>query len=285
MVQDITSRISESYPKLSKCQRRIAAAVLNSCDKVAYMTAAKLGQTVGVSESTVVRFAIELGFDGYPEFQRALQELVRASLTPNQRIEVTNLRIGDKHALDKVMNADIDKIKYTLENIDREAFSASVTSILRAEHIYIIGVRSSASLSSFLHFNLSMILDNVKLVTPTSSSEVFEQILDIGSNDVMIAISFPRYSTKVINAVKYAHSQGSTVIALTDSCSSPIAADATHILTAQSDMASFVDSLAAPLSVINTMLVDVTRQLEQKVKDRFDRLERIWDEYDVYSKR
>ena len=193
MVQDITTRISESYPKLSKCQRRIATAVLNSCDKVAYMTAAKLGQTVGVSESTVVRFAIELGFEGYPEFQRAVQELVRASLTPNQRIEVTNLRIGDKHALDKVMNADIDKIKYTLENIDREAFSASVASILRAEHIYSIGVRSSASLASFLHFNLSMILDNVKLVTPTSSSEVFEQILDIGKNDVMIAISFPRY--------------------------------------------------------------------------------------------
>lgn len=285
MVQDISSRISEIYPRLSKSQRRIAATVINSCDKAAYMTAAKLGQLVGVSESTVVRFAIELGFDGYPDFQRAVQELVRASLTPNQRIEVTNLRIGDKDALDKVMNADIAKIKYTLENLDREAFAASVSAILNAKHIYIIGVRSSSALASFLHFNLSMILDNVKLVTPTSSSEVFEQILDIDANDVMIAISFPRYSTKVINAVKYARAQGTEVIALTDSRSAPISNHATHILTAQSDMASFVDSLAAPLSVINAMLVDVTRQMEQKVKERFDRLERVWDEYDVYTKR
>lgn len=273
------------YPSFSKCQRRIADAILNNCDKAAYMTATKLGQMVGVSESTVVRFAIELGFDGYPAFQRAVQELVRVRLTPNQRIEVTNFRIGDKEALDNVMNADIDKIKYTLEHMDRTAFSNAVQAVLRAKHIYIIGVRSSAALASFLHFNLSLIFDNVKLVTPTSSSEVFEQILDIDQNDVMFAISFPRYSTKIINAVKYASTRGASVVALTDSRTAPIAEWATHVLTAQSDMASFVDSLAAPLSVINAMLVDVTRHREQEVKDRFDRLEHVWDEYEVYAKR
>ncbi len=285
MTQDISALISELYPTFSKCQRRIANAIMESCEKAAYMTAAKLGQLVGVSESTVVRFAIELGFDGYPSFQRAVQELVRVRLTPSQRIDVSNLRLGDKHALDNVMNADIDKIKYTLEHIDRVAFKNSVHAILRAKHIYIIGVRSSASLASFLHFNLSMILDNVRLVTPTSSSEVFEQILDIGSEDVMIAISFPRYSTKIVNAVRYAGSRGATVIALTDSPSSPIAEPASQVLTAQSDMAAFVDSLAAPLSVINAILVDVTRHMETEVKARFDRLERVWDEYEVYAKR
>lgn len=285
MTQDISSLINEKYSSFSKCQRRIAVAVLESCEKAAYMTAAKLGELVGVSESTVVRFAIELGFDGYPAFQRAVQELVRVRLTPNQRIEVTNLRIGDKEVLDNVMNADVDKIKYTLEHIDRAAFSASVDALLRARYIYIIGVRSSAALASFLHFNLSLIFDNVKLVTPTSSSEVFEQILDIGADDVMIAISFPRYSTKIINAVKYASTRGTTVIALTDSATAPIAGPATHVLTAQSDMASFVDSLAAPLSVINAMLVDVTRRREKEVRARFDRLEHVWDEYDVYAKR
>ena len=280
MTQDIASRINDAYPSFSKCQRMIANAIMASPDKVAYMTASKLGKMVGVSESTVVRFAIELGFEGYPEFQRAVQEHVRVSLTPNQRIEVSNLRIGDE-----VMNADVDKIKYTLEHLDREAFSASVSEMLRARTIYVFGVRSSSFLASFLHFNLSLILDNVRLVTPTSSSEVFEQILDIDERDVMIAISFPRYSTKIINAVKYAQARGASVITLTDSPSAPIAAHATHILTAQSDMASFVDSLAAPLSVINAMIVDVTRRMEGAVKERFDRLERVWDEYDVYAKR
>ena len=285
MTQDIASRINDAYPSFSKCQRMIANAIMASPDKVAYMTASKLGKMVGVSESTVVRFAIELGFEGYPEFQRAVQEHVRVSLTPNQRIEVSNLRIGDKNVLDEVMNADVDKIKYTLEHLDREAFSASVSEMLRARTIYVFGVRSSSFLASFLHFNLSLILDNVRLVTPTSSSEVFEQILDIDERDVMIAISFPRYSTKIINAVKYAQARGASVITLTDSPSAPIAAHATHILTAQSDMASFVDSLAAPLSVINAMIVDVTRRMEGAVKERFDRLERVWDEYDVYAKR
>ncbi len=284
MSNDITQRILSSNKRFSKGQKRIAEAILNNYDKAAYMTAARLGEMVGVSESTVVRFAIELGFDGYPELQKAVQELVRAKLTPNQRIEVTNLRIGDGDVLDSVLYSDISKIKYTLEHIDREGFSNAIKSILHAEHIYIIGARSSASLASFLNFNLSLIFDNVKFVQPTSTSEVFEQMLDVDTNDVIIAISFPRYSTKIINAVRYAKSRGASVIALTDSLLSPIAGDATHVLAAQSDMASFVDSLVAPLSIINAILVAIAKERQTELHERFERLENVWDEYNVYAK-
>lgn len=284
MTNDIAAKIELAFPTLSKGQKRIANAILKDYDKAAYMTAAKLGEMVGVSESTVVRFAIELGFPGYPEMQKAVQELVRAKLTPNQRIDVTNLRIGDGDVLESVLYSDIGKIKYTLEHIDRTTFESAVSSILNARNIYILGVRSSASLASFLNFNLSLIFDNVRFVQPTSSSEVFEQLLDIRSDDVMIAISFPRYSTKIINAVRYAKSRGASVIALTDSIQAPIARDATHVLAAQSDMAAFVDSLVAPLSIINAILVAITKKKQDEVKERFIRLEHVWDEYDVYAK-
>lgn len=284
MTNDIAQKIEAVMPSMSKGQKRIADAILKNYDKAAYMTAAKLGEMVGVSESTVVRFAIELGFEGYPELQKAVQELVRAKLTPNQRIEVTNLRIGDGDVLDNVLFSDISKIKYTLEHMDRAAFSQAIDAILQARHIYIIGARSSASLATFLNFNLSLIFENVKLVQPTSTSEVFEQLLDIGETDLMIAMSFPRYSTKIVNAVRYAASRGASVIALTDSTLSPIAQDATYVLPAQSDMASFVDSLVAPLSIVNAILVAVTQKRQTEVKERFDRLERVWDEYEVYAK-
>ncbi len=284
MTNDISAKIEAMIPSFSKGQKRIAEAILKNYDRAAYMTAAKLGEMVGVSESTVVRFAIELGFDGYPELQKAVQELVRAKLTPNQRIEVTNLRMGNSDLLESVLCSDISKLKYTLENIDHAAFDGAVNDLLRAKTIYIIGVRSSASLASFLNFNLSLIMDNVKFVQPTSSSEVFEQLLDIGENDAIVAISFPRYSSKIVHAVHYAQSRGATVIALTDSAASPIASDATHVLTAQSDMVSFVDSLVAPLSIINAILVAVTKKRQAEVKERFDRLERVWDEYEIYAK-
>ncbi len=284
MANDIAQKIADAAPKFSKGQRKIAEAILHHYDKAAYMTAAKLGDMVGVSESTVVRFAIELGFPGYPELQKSVQELVRAKLTPNQRIEVTNSRIGDGDVLENVLYSDISKIKYTLEHIDRRVFQDAIQSILRAKHIYIIGARSSASLASFLNFNLSLIFDNVKFVQPTSTSEVFEQMLDIDSGDVILAISFPRYSTKIINAVRYAKSRGASVIALTDSQLSPIANEATHVLAAQSDMASFVDSLVAPLSIINAILVAIAKERQTELHARFERLEHVWDEYDVYAK-
>lgn len=285
MENDIESRIKERFSTFSKGQKKIATAILENCDKAAYMTAAKLGELVQVSESTVVRFAVELGYDGYHALQHAVQELVRAKLTSNQRIEISDLRYGDGDILEGVLTADIGKIKYTLENIDRASFHAAVEAMAAAKRIFIIGARSSASLAFFFNFNLRLIADNVTLVQTYSKGEVFEQILDIGSDDVIFAISFPRYSTNVINAVKYAHAQNASVIALTDSTMSPIAKEAKYVLTAQSDMVSYVDSLVAPLSILNAILVAVTKTQKERVTARFDKLERIWDEYDVYAKR
>lgn len=284
MGTNISDLLKQNMPGFSKGQKRIAQAILDDYEKTAYMTAARLGQTVGVSESTVVRFANELGFEGYPEFQRAVQELVRTKLTPNQRIEVTRARVTNGDYLTCVLNGDIERIRHTLERIDRNAFLQAVDAVDHARRIYIFGVRSASSLASFLHFNLSMIRDNVKLLQPTSSSEVFEQILDIDENDVLIAISFPRYSRKVVNSVKYAKNCGTTVIALTDSPLAPLAEYATHLLTAQSDMVSFADSLIAPFSVINALLAAVAQKRPEEVKERFDKLERLWDEYDIYTK-
>ena len=284
MKKDLAALIETEMPNLSKGKKRIAQTILSDYDKVAYMTAAKLSEMVGVSESTVVRFAIDLGFDGYPEFQHAVQELVRAKLTPNQRIRIAEERLGGANPIENVMSSDAEKIKYTMHSIDRAAFSAAVDAIVSAENVYIFGVRSSAFLAGFFNFNLSMIQDNVRLIQPTSSSEVFEQILGIGKKDVLIAISFPRYSAKIVNALKYARTREATVIALTDSAGSPLAEHANFLLTAQSDMASFVDSLVAPLSIIDALLVAVTQRRGDEVRERFDRLERVWDEYDVYAK-
>lgn len=285
MENDIESRIRANQSAFSKGQKKIAAAILENYDKAAYMTAARLGEMVSVSESTVVRFATLLGYEGYPQLQHAVQELVRAKLTSNQRIQVSNLRLGDGDVLDSVLSADVSKIKYTLENINRESFARAVDALCEARRVYVLGVRSSASLASFLSFNLGLVFDNVRFIQPTSSGEVFEQMLDIGEGDVVFAISFPRYSTKLINAVKYAHAQGASVISLTDSAMSPIAAPADAVLTAQSDMASYVDSLVAPLSIINAVLVAITKKKQDQITARFDKLEKIWDEYDVYAKR
>ena len=284
MKKDLAALIEAEMPNLSKGKKRIAQTILSDYDKVAYMTAAKLSEMVGVSESTVVRFAIDLGFDGYPEFQHAVQELVRAKLTPNQRIRIAEERLGGANPIENVMSSDAEKIKYTMHSIDRAAFSAAVDAIVSAENVYIFGVRSSAFRAGFFNFNLSMIQDNVRLIQPSSSSEVFEQILGIGPRDVLIAISFPRYSAKIVNALKYARTREATVIALTDSAGSPLAEHANFLLTAQSDMASFVDSLVAPLSIIDALLVAVTQRRGDEVRERFDRLERVWDEYDVYAK-
>ena len=271
-------------PTFSKGQKLISGYILDNYDKAAYMTAAKLGSIVNVSESTVVRFAIELGFDGYPEFQHSLQEIVRTKLTSFQRIEVTNNLIGDGDVLTKVLLADSDKIRHTLDEIDRGAFETAVDRIVGARKIYVVGARSSGALASFLGHSLGMIFDEVKLVEPSSGSEIFEQIVGIGEGDVMISISFPRYSKKIINAVDYAEHRGANVIAITDSATSPIALHADQILLARSDMASFVDSLVAPLSIINAIIVAVSRKKQDELTVRLRKLEEIWDEYDVYDK-
>lgn len=284
MKRNLLKEIKDRMHTFSKGQKLISVYILDNYDKAAYMTAAKLGAIVNVSESTVVRFAIELGFDGYPEFQHSLQEIVRTKLTSFQRIEVTNNIIGDGDVLTKVLLADSDKIRHTLEEIDRAAFDRAVDEIVNARRIYVVGVRSSSALASFLGHSLGQIFDEVKILEPTSGSEMFEQILNIGENDVIIAISFPRYSKKIINAVDYAKHRGASVIAITDSAMSPIAQGASQVLLARSDMASFVDSLVAPLSIINAIIVAVSRAKQDELTERLRKLEEIWDEYDVYDK-
>lgn len=284
MEQDLLKYIEAHIPTFSKGQKLIASYVLEHYDKAAYMTASKLGMIVNVSESTVVRFAIELGFDGYPSLQRSLQEFIRNKLTAVQRMEVTNSLIGDGDILESVLLSDEEKIKHTLEHIDRGSFDRAVDKIINADNVYIIGVRSSSSLANFLNFNLSMIREGVHFVQTTSGSEMFEKILRISKNDVMIAISFPRYSRGIINAVGYAKESGADIIALTDSTSSPIASHADELLIAKSDMASFVDSLVAPLSIINALIVAISKKKQDELNVVFEKLENIWDEYNVYDK-
>lgn len=285
MAADISERIRAIYSTLSKGQKKIANAVLNDYDKVAYLTAAKLGNLVGVSESTVVRFADELGFEGYSQFQLAVQELVRIKLTPNQRIEITKQRIGRGDVIDNVMESDINKIKYTLERLDRRAFVEAVDSIISARTIYITGARSSEPIARHLSYNLSLIFDNVKFIVPTSSSEVFEQMYSINEEDVVIAFSFPRYSSKMINGIKFATQKNAKVVVFTDSDVSPLVEYSDCVLIAQSDMASFMDSLVAPLSIINAIIIEITARREKEITERFDALEKLWDEYEVYAKR
>lgn len=284
MVRNLLSEIEAKMPTFSKGQKLISNYILENYDKAAYMTASKLGNIVHVSESTVVRFAIELGFAGYPEFQHALQEMVRTQLTSFQRMEVTNHLIGNGDVLSKVLLGDADKIKRTLEEVDRTAFDSAVDALVNARNIYILGVRSSATLAGFLAHGLQMVFDGVKLVQSTSGSEMFEQILSIGPEDVMIAISFPRYSKRIIHAVDFAKHAGSQVITITDAETSPIAPQASQLLIAKSDMASFVDSLVAPLSIVNALIVAVSMKKQDDLRIRLHQLEKIWDEYEVYDK-
>lgn len=284
MAKDILNVIEEKMCEFSKGQRSIAGFILGHYEKAAYMTASKLGQAAGVSESTVVRFAFELGYEGYPELQEDLAEMIKNKLTSLQRIEVASEQIGDAHVLDKVLNIDIDKIKKTLDETSRESFNGAVDALATAKSIYILGSRSAAILARFLALYFNIMFDSVKLIHTTSSSEMFEQIMRIGENDIMIGISFPRYSKKTVKALEFAADSGAKVIAITDSASSPLAKPADYFLQARSDMASFVDSLVAPLSLINALIVAVGLKKRTDLKVTFNKLESIWEEYDVYQK-
>ena len=281
---DILTKIETMMPEFSKGQKAIGRYMLEHYDNAAYLTASKLGAVVRVSESTVVRFAIELGFEGYPELQKSLQELIRTKLTSVQRMEITNDRIGDGEVLSKILAGDIDKIRTTLDRIAPAAFDAAVAAIIGAKHIYISGMRSASLLSGFLGYYFNLMFPDVRTVQATSSSEMFEQLCRIDEGDVFIGISFPRYSKRIIDAIDFAKSKGAVTVALTDSDASPLAACADHLLIARSDMASFVDSYVAPLSVINALIVAVSKKKQQDVSETFEKLEAIWDEYDVYAK-
>ena len=284
MNRDILLYIQDNMSSFSKGQKRIANYILESYDKAAFMTASKLGKMVEVSESTVVRFASELGYDGYPSMQKALQEMIRNKLTSIQRIEVSNDLMGDQDILSMVLQSDIDKLRMTMEETDREKFNRTAEAIVAGRRIYIIGVRSSAALSSFLAFYFNLIFENVVQISANTVSEMFEQMLRVGPEDVVICISFPRYSSRTVKAMQFARDRGATVVALTDSEMSPLAGMAQHTLLAKSDMASFVDSLVAPLSLINALIVAVGRKKNEDLSRTFETLEKIWDEYDVYEK-
>jgi len=281
---DLFSEIKNRLPEMSKGHKSIAGYILEHYEKAAFMTAAKLGATVGVSESTVVRMATELGFDGYPALQRALQDVMRNKLTAVQRIDVTSDQIGDSDVMEKVLNLDIERIRKTLEESSKEDFNSCVDKIMNSKTIYIIGARSSASLATFIKYYFNLIFPDVKLVTASTASEMFEQILRIDHNDVIIGISFPRYSNQTVTALRYAKTHGAKVIAITDSKSSPLVPYSDNVLIARSDMASFVDSLVAPLSLINALIVAVSIRARDRVTETFEKLETIWDEYEVYSK-
>ena len=284
MSRDLINLVQSKMSDFSKGQRLIGQYIIDHYDKAAFMTASKLGTTVGVSESTVVRFASEIGYDGYPQLQRALQEMIRNRLTSVQRMEVTNDQMGTTDILSKVLNMDVEKIRRTLEETSHEEFNGAVDDIIAARTIYIMGVRSSSALAVFLSTYFHYIFDNVVMIDTSSTSELFEQILRIGKGDVFIAMSFPRYSQKTVHAARYCHDRGAKVIAITDSRLSPIAENAHRLLLARSDMASFVDSLVAPLSIINALIVAIGLKKKDEVADTFERLEKIWDEYNVYEK-
>ncbi len=282
---DILSTIHNKLPSLSKGQKRIAQYILDDYDKAAFQTASVLGKTVQVSESTVVRFASLLGYDGYPEMQRALQEMVLNRLTSVQRIEVGAERIAqEEDMLSAVLLGDADRIRATVESIDRAAFNGAVEALLHARRIYILGVRSSAALATFLSYYFNFIFDDVRLISCASDSQMFEQLVRISPQDVLVGISFPRYSTAAIRAMEFSEKAGARTIALTDSPDAPVAKNAQYVLCAKSDMVSLADSMIAPMSVLNALIVSVASKRRQETSQIFDRLETIWDTYHVYEK-
>lgn len=282
-VNELNNRINARYSSMSKGQKMLANYITDNYDKAVFLTAAKLGGIVGVSESTVVRFAMCLGYKGYPDFQKALEEMVRNKLNTVQRMEVTYGRIQQSNVLQTVLSSDAEKIKETIENIDEAAFQSAVDTILQARKIYIVGIRSCAPLASFLAFYLNQMFEDVILLHTNSASELFEQMVYIDEKDVIIGISFPRYSMRTLKALEFANNRNAKVITLTDSVHSPMNLYSSCNLIAKSDMASIVDSLVAPLSVINALIVSLCMRKQDEVASTLEMLEHIWDEYQVYD--
>ncbi len=281
---DILCRLQENTEHFSKGQKCLAAYIVESYDKAAFMTAGKLGKTVGVSESTVVRFAMELGYDGYPSMQKELQEILRTRLTAVQRMGVINDRLSGQEVVSTVLQSDMATLRLTSASLDRASFQRAVSQIIKARSVYIVGVRSSAVLASFLNFYLRNILDNVRLIESSAVSEMFEQLVRVGPEDVVIGISFPRYSSRTIKVMQFCRNSGAGIVAITDSFQAPAAKLAHQVLLAKSEMVSFVDSLVAPLSVMNALIVAIGREKEMDLSAIYGKLEHIWDEYEVYER-
>lgn len=283
MATDILTTIHNQMASFSKGQKRIANFITASYDKAAFMTASKLGKMVNVSESTVVRFAVELGFDGYPSMQKALQEMVRTRLTAVQRIGVDNDRFGGQDVVSTVLQADMESIRRTNETLDRGVLHEAVEAISKAKNIYIVGVRSSAAIAAYMNFYFRNIFDNVHLVESTATSEMMEQMLHVGQGDVVIGISLPRYSSRTVKVLEFARDSGAELVVITDSSKAPAGKLAHHTLMAKSGMVSVVDSLVAPMSLVNALIVAIGRKKEKEFSRIFENLEKIWAEYEVYE--
>ena len=281
-VIDLMKIIQTNFHSLSKGQKIIAQYIMNNYDKAAFMTAAKLGERVGVSESTVVRFANAIGYVGYPHLQKQLQEIVKTRLTTVQRIEMSSDYSNKDSVLKNILKSDMDNIRSTMEELDSESFDKAVKSISEAKSIYILGLRSSTALSEFMGFYLNLIRDNVHVVTYTIG-DIFEQLFRIGKDDLFIAIAFPRYSSRTVKALEYVKSRGAKTIAITDSMLSPLCANANNTLIAKSTMESFVDSIVAPMSVLNALIVAVGINEKQNISASFSSLEEIWNKYSIFS--
>ena len=279
---DIISKIMDRYGKMSKSHKAIAAYITDHYEQAVFMTAAKLGETVGVSESTVVRFASGIGYEGYPEFQEALEEWVKDKLNSVQKIGVKYGRSTQSEILTSVLQSDIEKLQDTIEHLDGTSFEMAVDTILEAETVYVVGIRSCAPLANFLHFYLNMIRANVVLVNTTSVSEMFEQMIRINERDAIVGISFPRYSMRTLKAMEFANDRNAKVIAITDSVHSPMNLYSSCNLFARSDMVSIVDSLVAPLSLINALVVALCLKRPADVKNNLEDLEQVWNNYQVY---
>ena len=282
--ENLFSRIQSNYVRFSKGQKKIADFILSNYEQAVFMTAVRLGKQVGVSESTTVRFAVELGYEGYPQFRQALEEMVLNRLNSVQRMEVAYSNLSEDQILEQVLLSDIDKIKHTMESCSKEAFQMAVQSILGARRVYLVGIRSCAPLAFFLDFYLRQILDDVCLITTNNASEIFEQMIRLNEDDVVIGISFPRYSMRTLKAMEFANKRKAKIITITDREHSPINLYSSCTLLAKSDMASIVDSLVAPLSVINALIVALCLERKDKVMETLSEMEKLWEEYQVYSR-
>lgn len=280
--QDILQKIEECYKKMSKSHKRIADYIREHYEQAVFMTAAKLGEQLEISESTVVRFAAGIGCDGYPQFQEALAQCVKDKLNTVQKMDALYGKNSESEIINKVLNADIEKIQHTIEHLDVQAFETAVDTILQARTVYIMGLRSNEPLAGFLHFYLNMIRENVVLLNTSSISETFEQMIRIGEQDCFIGISFPRYSMRTLKAMEFANDRNAKVIAITDTVHSPMNLYSSCNLLARSDMVSIVDSLVAPLSVINALVVELCMKRPEEVRRNLEMLEETWNNYQVY---
>ncbi len=280
--QDVFDKMKECYNGMSKSHKKIAVFMEEHYDQAVFMTAAKVGSSLGISESTVVRFAMAIGYEGYPEFQQDLVECVKKKLNTLQKMDAKYGDSSQSELLTSVLTADIEKIQDTINTLDPQAFDSAVDTILSAKNVYVMGLRSNEPLAGFLHFYLNMIRENVVLLNTTSITETFEQMIRINEEDCFIGISFPRYSMRTLKAMEFANDRNAKVIAITDSQHSPMNLYSSCNLFARSDMVSIVDSLVAPLSLINALVVAMCLRKPQEIKQNLERLEETWNNYQVY---